>query len=70
MIVVTVFMLCRGEAEMCYTLLDLGADINGSINDVTPLLAATIAAPSFEIMKLLISNPNVKLDIKVPCIFL
>ena len=64
-------MLYRGDAEACRTLLDLGADVNGSINDLTPLEVATIAAPSFKTMKLLVSNPNVKLDVKVhmyiPC---
>ena len=56
----------RGEEEACHTLLDLGADINGSMNDFTPLLAAIVADPSFQLMKLLVGNPNVKLDSKVP----
>ena len=41
-------------------------DTNGSMDDLTLLLAATVADPSFKLMKLLVGNPNVKLDIKAP----
>ena len=65
--VVNYFMLCRGETEACRTLLDLGVDINGNVNGNTPAMAAVIGAPSFEALKLIVSNPNLKLDAKVHC---
>lgn len=66
-IIVMVLMLCRGDAEACRTLLDLGADINGNLKGLTAVMAATIGVPSFKTMKVLVSDPNVKLDIEVPC---
>ena len=53
-----VFMLHWGEEEAYRIFLDLGADINGHVDDLTPLLAATAADPSFKLMKLLVGNPN------------
>ena len=62
---VMMYMLCRGEAEVCHTLLDLGADINGSMENVSPLTAILCGIPSFKTMKLIISNPNLKLETEV-----
>ena len=65
MCIVMVFMSCRGEAEVCHTLLDLGADINGNMDNVTPLMATLFGITSFKTMKLIVSNPNLKLETEV-----
>ena len=55
----------RGETETCRALLDSGADINGKWLSSTPLLATAFGNASLKTLKLLVSNPNLKLDAKV-----